>query len=298
MAMRSLPLLLLALAASPAAAQRGAVPSGCQEDYATCKEDCSIEYGGSSRTVKKLTQCLGICMENRSECSDRHSAIRGLPEGVVADEPRPRRIPNTKPVNREDDPFGDASPNRDTETTRRPTNREDDPFGESRPERPPGPRGEYRADTMPAEDTRPAPEEASPPPPRDTEPVPTVSRQGVYRTPAAEPKPPPAPAPEPAPASDLDEGLEPLDTPPAPTPTAATKPAPARSSPPPKSEPAMASSTEEKDPLLDEEPPPPPPKPTAAAKKPPPPPPSNSSRPAIPPEPKKQDISEWDPNGD
>ncbi|WP_338864016.1 hypothetical protein [Myxococcus stipitatus] len=296
--MRSLTLLLLALAASPASAQRGTVPAGCQEDYVTCKEDCSIEYGGSSRTVKKLTQCLGICMENRSECSDRHSAIRGLPEGVVADEPRPRRIPSNKRTNREEDPFGDASPNRDTETTRKPTNRDEDPFGESRPERPPGPRGEYHADTVPAEDTRPAPEE-TPPPTRDTEPVPTVSRQGVYRTPQPEPKPPPAPEPSP----DVDDGLEPLDAPPpAPTPTAATKPSPARPSSPPKAEPmkpepAMASHTEEKkDPLLDEDPPPPPPKPAAAAKKPPPAP-SNTSRPAIPPEP-KHDISEWDPNGD
>ena len=50
--MRAYPLLVLLFASGPAAA---AVPTGCQEDYSSCKEDCAIEYGGSGRAIKKLT---------------------------------------------------------------------------------------------------------------------------------------------------------------------------------------------------------------------------------------------------
>ncbi|NTX00380.1 hypothetical protein HUA74_31815 [Myxococcus sp. CA051A] len=289
--MRLLPFLLLALAATPASAQRGAVPSGCQEDYATCKEDCSIEYGGSGRTVKKLTQCLGICTENRGECSDRHSSLRGLPDSVVADEPRRRRPSSKQPVSREEDPFGDST---DSEP-RRTTNREEDPFGDARPDRDSvrGRRDGYRADSIPAEDTRPPPEEVQPAAPVDTTPVPPVSRQGVYRAADSEPKPAPA---KPAPEAEPDfSDLEPLDAPPAPTASAKptprmepVKPAPAKPAPT-----IAASDDEKKDPLLDDEPAP---APVAATKKPAPPP-SNPLRPSVPPEP-KTDISEWDPNGD
>ncbi|MBZ4394418.1 hypothetical protein [Myxococcus sp. AS-1-15] len=282
--MRSLPVLLLVLAASPVSAQRGTVPSGCQEDYATCKEDCSIEYGGSGRTLKKLTQCLSICTENREECSDRHSAIRGLPSGVVADEPRrPSRRPG-KPVNREEDPFGDAN---SSSEPRRTTNREEDPFGDARPERPPGPRGAYRSpDEIPAEDTSP-PKEPTPAPLDTSPPPPPVSRQGVYRASDSEPKP----APEPS--ADIPDDLEPLDAPPAPTPTAATRPSP-RSEPARTEAPAAPRTEEKKDPLLDDEPAPPP---APTAKKAPPPAPAAPPRPKPPPDP-KYDISEWDPNGD
>ncbi|WP_163870160.1 hypothetical protein [Myxococcus eversor] len=293
--MRLLPFLLLALAATPASAQRGAVPSGCQEDYATCKEDCSIEYGGSSRTVKKLTQCLSICTENRGDCSERHSSLRGLPDSVVADPPRRGRPSSKKPVSREEDPFGDSG---DSEG-RRTTNREEDPFGDARPDRDSvrGRRDSYRADSVPAEDTRPPAEDVpAAAPPVDTTPVPTVSRQGVYRASDSDPKPAkPASKPEPEAEPDLSD-LEPLDAPP-PAPTAAAKPPP-RMEPvkpvPAKPAPTIAATDDDaKDPLLDE----PPPAPVAATKKPTPPP-SNPLRPSVPPEPKNKDISEWDPNGD
>ncbi|MFY2563893.1 hypothetical protein ACN469_40260 [Corallococcus terminator] len=295
--MRLLPFLLLALAATPALAQRGAVPSGCQEDYATCKEDCSIEYGGSGRTVKKLTQCLSICTENRGDCSERHSSLRGMPDSVVADPPSRRRTTPRQPMSREEDPFGDSG---DSEP-RRTSNREEDPFGDARPERDSvrARREAYRPDTVPAEDSRPPAEEvpSAGPAPVDTTPVPAVSRQGVYRASDSEPKPA-KPEPKPAPETEPDLGdLEPLDAP-SPAPTAAAKPSP-RMEPvrpaPAKPTPTVAAADDDtKDPLLDE----PPPAPVAATKKPAPPPPSNPLRPTIPAEPKNKDISEWDPNGD
>ncbi|MCP3104033.1 hypothetical protein LZ198_34680 [Myxococcus sp. K15C18031901] len=293
--MRLVPVLLMALAAGPAAAQSArSVPSGCQEDYATCKEDCSIEFGGSGRTIKQLTQCLGECQENRANCADRHSALRGLPPGVAADEPRPRKRPGGKKVDREEDPFGDSDSG-----ARRTTNRDEDPFGDGQPESRSiraGHRNTGRTDEPPPPlDTGRAPQEAAPAPVDTSPPPPPVSRQGVYR--ASQSDPEPAPTPSPASTSGL-EDLEPMDAPPPAAPTAAAK-APVKPEPakPPPPRPTAASLTDEKDPLLDEDAPAAPPPPPPTAKKPPPPPPSSPTRPALPPEP-KHDISEWDPNGD
>ncbi|MCE9673351.1 hypothetical protein LY474_36635 [Myxococcus stipitatus] len=307
--MRLVTVLLMALAAGPAAAQSArSVPSGCQEDFSTCKEDCSIEYGGSGRTIKQLTQCLSECQENRANCADRHSALRGLPPGVVADEPRPRKRPSGKKVDREEDPFGDS------DSSHRPTNRDEDPFGDGQPESRSiraGHRNANRSDDIPPPlDTGRTREEASPTP-RDAAPVdtspppPPVSRQGVYRaSQAATEEPAPAPTPSPTAATDLGD-LEPLDAPPPAAPTAAARASTKSDSSGPTQKPApvAASVTDEKDPLLggDDDAPAPepvkPPPPTVTAKKPAPPPPSSSTRPSIPPEP-KDDISVWDPNGD
>ncbi|MFP2926636.1 hypothetical protein ACLESO_15800 [Pyxidicoccus sp. 3LG] len=301
--MRVLLLLVLTLAASPAAAQGArSASSGCKEDYATCKEDCTIEYGGSGRTISKLTRCFADCQESLDLCADRYSSLRSLPPGV-ADDPRPTRKSSGKKAkkDKEEDPFGDDEP---AEPRRK--SREEDPFGDERPANAKGgkdTRDAYRASESRGDDLPPEPT----PPPVTSSKV-TSSRAQAEQTVA---EPPAGGArrsgyrasdnaePEPEKPTGL-EGLEPLDgkTEPEPGPVAksGSKAAPAKPEPEPvKPEPTVAASREKKDPLLDDEKeqvvlpaPPPTKKPTVT---------TSPSRPTVPPEP-KQDISEWDPNGD
>ncbi|WP_426754409.1 hypothetical protein [Myxococcus sp. Y35] len=284
--MRALLILGLTLAAGTAAA---AVPSGCKEDFATCKEDCSIEYGGSGRTVEKLTHCLADCQENLSLCADRHSSLKGLPAGVVADPPKRRR---GKKLSREEDPFGDG----DAQPTRR-RNREEDPFGDERSSSSAGRRDGYRASesSVAEEPSRRVATEPVPPPPSSGVAV-EATRTGVYR--ASESDPPPSPTPASAPADPTSLGdLDSPDETPTPAPAAVAAPEPARPAPAPAAPepvkappPAVSTSPAKKDPLLDDDLP----EPQAPAAKPAP---SKSSRPALPPEP-EYDISDWDPDGD
>ncbi|AKQ64048.1 Chaperone protein DnaK [Myxococcus hansupus] len=275
--MRALLILGLTLAASTAAAE---VPSGCKEDYATCKEDCSIEFGGSGRAVKQLTNCLADCQENLGLCADRHSSLKGLPAGVVADPPRSRR---GKKLTREEDPFGDG----DAKPTRSRKSREEDPFGD---ERPSGRREGYRAadSAVAAEPTRRAPPPEPIPPPPSSSVGAEATRTGVYRASESDP-PPRAPVPTPADPTSLGDLDGPDDEP---TTVAAPEPKPAPPAPAPvkAAPPAVIASPAKKDPLLDDDVPEGPP----VAKTPQP---SKSSKPAVPAEP-KYDISEWDPNGD
>lgn len=303
--MRAYVLLALLLSATSAAA---AVPTGCQEDYSTCKEDCSIEFGGSGRAINQLTQCLGDCQENVDLCANRHSSLKDLPPGVVADEARPARRSESsrkkaRKKDKEEDPFGDDEP-----APRRP--RGDDPYGDEPSATVKGGtdrRDADRASEPSREEVPPAQVEAPVNRSRGTssranaeETVRGTSAEGPkrsgYRASDAEP------APE---AKSGLEDLEPMDAKPepeaAPVAKSGTKAAPVKPAAEPvkpepvKPAPTVAASSEEKDPLLDEEPavlpaPPPTRKPAATTTKAP-------ERPAPAPEPKK-DISEWDPNGD
>lgn len=303
--MRALLLLPLLLSAPPAAAT---VPSGCQEDYATCKEDCTIEYGGSSRALKKLTRCIADCQETLDVCANRHSSLKDLPPGVAEDSRPARRKtgepPGTKPKKgKEEDPWAEDAP-----APRRERN-PDDPFGYDAPANAQG--GETRRESYRASESR---KEEIPPAPAPTpvtgsratssraqaeETVLGTSSEGTRRSGYR--------ASEAAQGPEVSLGLEdvePLDKKPAPEPEPVAKPGP-KAAPvkpaaepakpePVKEAPAVSARGEEKDPLLDPEPtvlpaPPPTRKPALPAAPP---------RPAPAPEPKKEDISEWDPNGD
>jgi hypothetical protein len=299
--MRAYPLLALLFASGPAAA---AVPTGCQDDHSSCKEDCAIEYGGSGRAIKKLTSCIAECQETLDHCANRHSSLKDLPPGVANDDARPARKSESakkkSKKDQEEDPFGDDEP-----APKRSSR--DDPYGDVPPSDAKGgteKRESYRASEAPREreEVPPAPE---PVPTRgapgsrktssrsDAEEMVTGSsaegpKRGGYRASDAEP--------EPEKSLGL-EGLEPLDAKPEPTPMAKSgaKSAPAKpAAEPVKSEPEKpTASSEAKDPLLDEEPAvlaaPPPTKKPATTKAPP--------KPTPAPAPKK-DISDWDPNGD
>jgi hypothetical protein len=295
--MRAPPLLVLfALTVSATALAASAIPPGCQEDYGSCKEDCTIEYGGNGRTISKLTRCFQGCQETMDLCGARHSSLKemkdlGLPEGtrdsdaaLTGRAARKGATVKEKDKAREDDPFGDSEP------APRHAPRQEESFDDPAPSARKGDRQGYRTSPVgepeaPAEPARPAAPTAPSAASRTTAPAPApsapteTSRRGVYRASESEPPPPPSPAVAP---KDEPE-LEPL---------AESKPAP-QAAPPPKPAPAKPSVAETaaptstvKDPLIDDEPPPPPP----VAKKPAP----ASTRPVPPPEP-KHDISDWDP---
>lgn len=75
--MRALSLLIFTLLAGPALAQEAeAPPLGCKEDHADCKEGCTIEYGGSTRTYSQLGTCLQKCKQTYDKCTARHLALQ------------------------------------------------------------------------------------------------------------------------------------------------------------------------------------------------------------------------------
>lgn len=74
--MRALLLLLFTLLAGSAAAQDPAPLSSCKEDQADCREECTIEYGGSTRTYDKLGACLQKCKQKYDKCRENQFRIQ------------------------------------------------------------------------------------------------------------------------------------------------------------------------------------------------------------------------------
>ncbi|MFY0529012.1 hypothetical protein ACN28I_39590 [Archangium gephyra] len=64
--------VLLTLAAGP----DRTVPAGCREDFVTCREDCTIDYGGSTTKYRQLSLCLQSCEKEQAECTTRHYSLR------------------------------------------------------------------------------------------------------------------------------------------------------------------------------------------------------------------------------
>ncbi|WP_147332879.1 hypothetical protein [Archangium gephyra] len=83
------PLPLVVLLTLAAGSDR-TVPVGCREDFVTCREDCTIDYGGSTTKYRQLSQCLRGCEKEQSECTTQHYSLRdtGYDE---PDEDRPAR---------------------------------------------------------------------------------------------------------------------------------------------------------------------------------------------------------------
>jgi len=70
--------LILLLAAPPARAQEEAVAPdvACKEEKATCKEDCTLDYGLSESTRGKVPKCLADCEQAEVICLARFVAKR------------------------------------------------------------------------------------------------------------------------------------------------------------------------------------------------------------------------------
>ncbi|RKH58132.1 hypothetical protein D7X96_37350 [Corallococcus interemptor] len=260
--MRLLPRLVVlsVLFATPALA--GPVPPGCEEDATTCKEDCTIEYGGNGAAIKKLTRCFDTCLDQRTQCARRFNAVNN----------RAPDAPEAAPERR----TGKTEAARLREIQEKDRRREEDPFGDEENKQP-------RA--RPVRDSYDDPPE--PPPERTSfrasdvvDAKPAKRPQAAVPAKAAEPARPPPPSPAVAPepkrseAPDIEAFAEPPPRKPEPKPVVAGPARPSRSD--------------------DEDAPPPPP----VAKKEPPARIAEPPRPAVPPEPAKKDISEWDPNGD
>lgn len=90
-----LPFPLVVLLTLAAGSDR-TVPVGCREDFETCREDCTIDYGGSTTKYRQLRTCLQGCEEAQSECTTRHYSLRDtgydMPE---RDTEEPARRPET-----------------------------------------------------------------------------------------------------------------------------------------------------------------------------------------------------------
>lgn len=264
----SLPLLLLCLASGPALAQKSKpVPAGCKEDFGDCKEDCSTDYGGSTRTYKKLAACIAECNEKMNVCRDRHYTAlgSGLDPGALE---RPR----------------EADP-----AMREPSRRAGrDDLREDEDERPARPSAKERPAAAASREESPA---AASEPEVDSGPAPV--RRDVYRAPQPEKKsePKPSVAESAAEAPAYDDSAEEAGSLPPPPPKAEVKPAAMRE---PARETKPAARVTESNPQDDAEPMPPPPPPKKVEE----PKPAPVVRPPPPPEPKKKDISEWDPDAE
>jgi hypothetical protein len=217
-----LPLPLVVLLTLAAGSDR-TVPVGCREDFETCREDCTIGYGGSTTKYRQLSQCIQRCDKEQAECTTRHYSLRDTGyDGPGGDTPAPASRPET-------------------------------------------PRDGVRRGVYRAVESEPAPQ----------------PEPAVLKEPEPEPEPKPEPAPEPKPE-----------------PVPEARPAPKSN---PKSEVKRASAKsgdmrifgdDEPEAEAEAEPEPEPepaPRPAPATRTEPP-------RPVPPAEPKKRDISDWDPN--
>lgn len=281
--MRLLPRLFAFTVLFSTSALAAPIPPGCEEDAIACKEDCTIEYGGNGRAIRKLARCFEGCTDQRNQCTRKFNAVNGRAPDAPEAAPERRnskteaaklREIEEKDRKRDDDPFGDE----DNKPVRERPARDayDDP-----PEPPPERKG-YRASDAEAE-KKPS-RGASSTPPRQTASVPArAAEPPPARTPPP-PSPAVAPTPEPEPTRSEEPDIEAFAEPP-------PRAEPVRPAPKPVvAEPATPSRDTSVD---DDNAPPPPP----VVKKAPPPRPAEAPRPKPPPEPKK-DISDWDPNGD
>ena len=94
--MHSLSLVVfLTLAAAPPSSR--AIPAGCREDHETCREDCTIDYGGRTTKYRQLGECLQRCEKEQKECTSQHYLLQDAQiELLPAREPDPAmREPET-----------------------------------------------------------------------------------------------------------------------------------------------------------------------------------------------------------
>jgi hypothetical protein len=207
------------------------IPAGCGEDHGTCREDCTIEYGGSTKKYRQLGDCLQRCDREQSDCASRHYSLRDA------------QI-DPQPGSREPEP-----------ALAEPTTRQ--------------------SDSSWAEEDAPAKPASTP-----------TGRRDVYRASQAKPSAPTKPVAPAEPAASA-EPVAPAKPAVKPTPVAAPAPKPVT-----QLKPTSASTKEGSSDMrvFDDPEPAPAPKPEPK--------PVAPSRPTAPPESKKKDISEWDPNGD
>jgi hypothetical protein len=189
------------------------IPEGCREDHGTCREDCTIDYGGSTTKYRQLTACIVRCDKEQKECTSRHYSLQ---DAQIDLDPAQQRTPD--PAMREPDTVPASGTEAPRDSVRR---------------------GVYRAsEAEPPAPTEPAEPPAAVEPPAPAAKEPPVAAPAPAPEPKAQPQPaaPVKPAAEPASKKDSDD-VRIFDDPepePAPAPKPAPKPVePTRSQPPP-----------------------------------------------------------------
>jgi hypothetical protein len=166
------------------------IPAGCREDYRTCREDCTIDYGGTTTKYKQLTQCLVSCDKEQKQCSSQHYSIQD-----AQIDPMPARQPD--PAMREAESYEDpdkastvpaSSTQSSGDSVRRGVYRASE--DESTEPIQPAPKAEPVAAPEPRTETKPA--AATKTASSESEEVPIFDKD--------EPEPAPAPKPAPKPA--------------------------------------------------------------------------------------------------
>lgn len=212
--MRALLLLLLTLLAGSAAAQASVSLSGCKEGQVDCREECTIEYGGSTRTYDRLGSCLQKCKQKYDKCRENQFKIQEREKLNLAPESSPAAPPpgTERPSEPDDTNWADESRDEAAES--------------------PGRRGVFRAsESAPEPEPEPTarPESAKPPESQETQPAAKASE-------SKKPEPKPEDFMD---TTELDQLFD-EQLPPPPQPKtkakAKAKAEPARSKPPPESQ--------------------------------------------------------------
>lgn len=90
--------------------------SACNGVNESCRDDCTMDYGASIRTRKKLGQCLEKCRTAHSDCTERwYELNRANLDPSTFDPPREARRPDPEPVREtapasEPDAYSDPAP--------------------------------------------------------------------------------------------------------------------------------------------------------------------------------------------
>lgn len=128
-----MPVLPLVLLLTLTAGDDQAIPPGCREDYGTCREDCTIDYGGGTTKYKQLNQCVARCTRERDACTTRFYTLRD----TAGDQPASPTGPAPASEQFEDP----SKPTSFQDTERRGVYRANEaaPPAESAPEEPPAP---------------------------------------------------------------------------------------------------------------------------------------------------------------
>jgi hypothetical protein len=194
----TLPTLLLvtAVALLPTAA-RGQGAVACNDEHGSCREDCTLEFGSSSRTRAQLGRCLEACSATHQRCASRWHELQGaqlepVPEPSPA--PSPARAVSAAAQTPPPAPQTEDAPARARQSAAPSANRTryapSDPEEQAAP--PPSPASAYRVDTEDYNEGILLPADAQLAQPAPVAPPPSQARQSRDE-PAAKTAPAPAP---------------------------------------------------------------------------------------------------------
>jgi hypothetical protein len=145
--MRALLLLLFTLLAGSATAQDSVSLTDCKDDQVDCREECTVEYGGSTRTYDKLGACLQKCKQKYDKCRENQFK-------VIKEQEKLKSTPATSPAA---PPSGTEKPPEEGDPSRRTgVYRASDSAPEPEPEPKAPPEPDKAPESKEPKDSRPA----------------------------------------------------------------------------------------------------------------------------------------------